>query len=148
MTNIKGDGGSTPSQYALPEGCSELQDLVEFKGMNFAIGNIFKAAYRMGSCNHADKEYDLKKIIWFAERELALCRGENYKELKVQTVLEVDLSGKRKPRTITLNYDPHQKYGVGVVDCTAKVPTRTPLINMIPERKPYKSDFDFSLLDR
>lgn len=134
MTNVKGDGGSTPSQYALPEGASELQDLVEFKGMNFAIGNIFKAAYRMGSCNHADKEYDLKKIIWFAERELAVCRGESYKELKLTKIPPV------------LNYDPHQKYGVGVIDCAAKTPTSIPLINMIPVRKPYKSDFDLNQL--
>lgn len=63
-------GGSTPSQYAIPPDAKELQDLIEYRSMNFAIGNIFKAAYRMGYCSHADKVYDLKKIIWFAEREL------------------------------------------------------------------------------
>lgn len=63
-------GGSTPSQYALPEGANEIQDLIEYRGMNFAVGNIFKATYRLGHCGHADKAYDLRKIIWFAEREL------------------------------------------------------------------------------
>jgi len=63
-------GGSTPSQYALPIGASELQDLIEHRGMNFAVGNIFKAAFRLGHCDHSDPARDLRKIIYFAEREL------------------------------------------------------------------------------
>lgn len=63
-------GGSTPSQYGLPSEAKELQDLIEYREMNFAIGNIFKACYRMGSCNHSDKLRDLRKILWFAQREL------------------------------------------------------------------------------
>jgi len=35
--------------------------------MSFAVGNIFKAAYRMGQKGEV---YDLNKIIWFAKREL------------------------------------------------------------------------------
>ena len=61
-------GGSCPSQYSLPVGCKELQDLIEFREMNFAIGNIFKAVCRMGSCSHSDRVRDLNKIIWFANR--------------------------------------------------------------------------------
>lgn len=64
------NGGST-SYYQLPEGATELLDLIEAKGMNFAIGNIFKAAYRLGSKEGVDRAYDLRKIIFFAERELA-----------------------------------------------------------------------------
>lgn len=56
--------------YELPENAKELQDLIEFKNMNFAIGNIFKAAYRLGDKKGTSKEYDLNKIIFFAEREL------------------------------------------------------------------------------
>jgi len=63
-------GGSTPHQYALPPHCTELQDLIEHREMNFALGNIFKAAYRMGTCSHSDATRDLNKIIWFANREL------------------------------------------------------------------------------
>ena len=37
--------------------------------MNFAIGNIFKACYRMGRKEGADELYDLNKIIFFAKRE-------------------------------------------------------------------------------
>ena len=63
-------GGSTPSQYALPASAVELQDLIEHREMNFAVGNIFKAAYRLGRKDGISAEYDLRKIIWFAEREL------------------------------------------------------------------------------
>lgn len=66
----KGDGGSTPSQYALPADAKELQDLIEFREMNFAVGNIFKACYRLGTKDGVTAEYDLRKIIFFAEREL------------------------------------------------------------------------------
>ena len=69
MDNEK-QGGDTPNQYALPEGATVLQDLIEYRDMNFATGNIFKAAYRLGVCGHADRASDLRKIIWFARREL------------------------------------------------------------------------------
>lgn len=64
----KSDGGSTPDQYELPEGATELQDLIEWRDMNFALGNIFKAAYRMGTKNN--DMYELKKIQWFIDREI------------------------------------------------------------------------------
>ena len=64
------NGGSTPSQYALPTDAKELQDLIEHREMNFAVGNIFKACYRLGTKDGVSAEYDLNKIIWFAEREL------------------------------------------------------------------------------
>ncbi len=64
------DGGSTPEQYGLPDGATELQDLIEYRDMNFAIGNIFKACYRLGRCSHSDTKRDLNKIKWFVEREL------------------------------------------------------------------------------
>ena len=67
---LKNDGGSNPTQYGLPEGATELQDLIEYRNMNFATGNIFKAAYRLGHCEHSDAKRDLNKIIWFAQREL------------------------------------------------------------------------------
>ena len=65
------DGGSS-SYYKLPEGTTELADLIEAKEMNFNVGNIFKAAYRLGNKPGNDRAYDLRKIIFFAERELAL----------------------------------------------------------------------------
>ena len=66
---VKSDGGST-TYYDLPPGAKDLGDLVEYKDMNFNVGNIFKASYRLGEKEGTDKEYDLRKIIYFAQREL------------------------------------------------------------------------------
>lgn len=63
-------GGSNPDQYSLPTGAKEIQDLIEYREMNFAQGNMFKAVYRQGYCEHSDAARDLRKIIWFAKREL------------------------------------------------------------------------------
>lgn len=63
--------GWSSTYYVLPEHAKELQDLIEYRNMNFAVGNIFKAAYRLGEKSGVDREYDLQKIIWFAQRELA-----------------------------------------------------------------------------
>jgi hypothetical protein len=62
-------GGSNPKQYGLPEGSKDLQDLIEYRNMNFALGNIFKACYRFGTCDHSDELREINKILWFAERE-------------------------------------------------------------------------------
>lgn len=68
---VTSDGGST-SYYELPTGATELNDLIEHKGMSFALGNIFKACYRFGEKDAASRMYDLNKIIYFAERLKAL----------------------------------------------------------------------------
>lgn len=62
--------GWSSDYYKLPDGAVELQDLIEYREMNFSVGNIFKAAYRLGHKDGTDAEYDLRKIIWFAQREL------------------------------------------------------------------------------
>jgi len=69
MSKIKSDGGST-DYYRLPEGATELLDLIDHKQMSFGIANIFKACYRFGEKEQTDRAYDLRKIIFFAEREL------------------------------------------------------------------------------
>lgn len=72
---VASDGG--PSEYYdFPEGCSTLNDLIEYKGMSFAQGNIFKAAYRLGNKEGISLEYDLRKIKYYADRMLAQI-GEN-----------------------------------------------------------------------
>ncbi|NIH74389.1 hypothetical protein FHV99_001596 [Ochrobactrum sp. P20RRXII] len=68
---VTSDGGGT-SYYELPAGATELNDLIEHKGMSFALGNIFKACYRFGEKDAASRMYDLNKIIYFAERLKAL----------------------------------------------------------------------------
>lgn len=74
-TNEK-PGGSTPSQYSLPPGAKELQDLIEHRNMNFAQGNIFKAQYRRGTCSHSDELRDARKTLWFAQREVDRLEAE------------------------------------------------------------------------
>lgn len=64
---ITSDGKATV-YYDFPEGASTLNDIIEFKNMSFARGNIFKAAYRLGEKNGIDDIYDLNKIIYYAER--------------------------------------------------------------------------------
>ena len=68
--------GGSSGYYQLPSWAKELQDLIEFKNMNFAVANIFKAAYRLGEKTGTSKEYDLEKIIWFAQRELERTKRE------------------------------------------------------------------------
>ncbi|MGA0397425.1 MAG: hypothetical protein ACO3O3_09700 [Ilumatobacteraceae bacterium] len=77
-TTVKSDGWST-SYYELPEGASELQDLIEHRGMNFSVGNIFKACYRLGRKDGATTLYDLNKIKWYAEREIARLEADKEK---------------------------------------------------------------------
>lgn len=66
----RSDGGST-RYYDLPTGAVDLNDLIEHKGMSFAQGNIFKACYRLGEKDGTTQAYDLRKIIFFAQRMLA-----------------------------------------------------------------------------
>lgn len=67
---IVSDGSST-DYYLLPPGATDLLDLIEHKRMGFGLGNIFKACYRLGEKGGTDAAYDLRKIIFFATRELA-----------------------------------------------------------------------------
>lgn len=78
MTNkIKSDGGST-SYYDLPKHATELRHLISHKGMSFARGNIMKAVYRLGEKDGADVEYDINKVIFFANELLEMHkRGEH-----------------------------------------------------------------------
>ena len=68
--HVSKTGGSTPQQYGIPENAKDLQDLIEYRNMNFAIGNIFKACYRLGMKEDVSVEYDLNKMKWFIEREI------------------------------------------------------------------------------
>lgn len=62
------NGGST-DYYNIPKGTTDIQDLIEYLNMNFSMGNIFKACWRIGRKEGIDDLYDLNKIIFFAERE-------------------------------------------------------------------------------
>ena len=80
MAKTDNNGGST-DYYKLPKKAKDLQDLIEYKGMNFAQGNMFKAMYRMNEDNHSSKVRDLNKVIWFAEREIKRLEEETKDEV-------------------------------------------------------------------
>jgi hypothetical protein len=67
--------GWSSNYYQIPESAKEIQDLIEHRDMNFSVGNIFKAAYRLGQKTGTTEEYDLEKIIWFAKREIERLKG-------------------------------------------------------------------------
>jgi hypothetical protein len=76
---MKSDGSST-DYYKIPEGATDLLDLIEYKGMDFGVGNIFKACYRLGEKEGIDQAYDLRKIVFFAQRKLDLLEKEKVDE--------------------------------------------------------------------
>jgi len=61
--------GWASDYYELPKEAKQLQDLIEYRDMNFAMATIFKACYRFGHKPGTTKLYDIEKILWFAERE-------------------------------------------------------------------------------
>lgn len=76
--NSENNGGNT-DYYAVPEGAETLNDLIEHKGMNFAIGNMFKAVYCLTDGRHGgtNTERELNKIIYYAKREKERIKREN-----------------------------------------------------------------------
>ena len=76
------NGGST-DYYKLPTWATELQHLIEHKNMNFALGNVFKACYRLGEAPHSEAIRDLNKMIWFATMEKE--RLERVQQRKTET---------------------------------------------------------------
>ena len=65
---VKSPKGDDADYYKLPSNATDLQDLIEYKKMDFATGNIFKACFRLGEKSGTSREYDLDKIIYFANR--------------------------------------------------------------------------------
>ena len=62
--------GSTASYYELPEGCTELQDLISYRNMNAQDGEIIRAIYRKGRASHSDTLRDAKKVLFYAKAEV------------------------------------------------------------------------------
>lgn len=86
--------GSTASYYELPAGAKELQDLISAKDMNAQLGEIFRACYRYGYCPHSPKLREIKKIIFYAQAELA--RLEKL-EIKTPALMQTSKPGSWLP---------------------------------------------------
>ena len=69
-------GGSTPEQYEFPPGMTQLYQLIQFRDMNHALGEIFCATFRMGI--KATDLYNINKILWYAQcyKDQILKEGE------------------------------------------------------------------------
>lgn len=89
MKKEKSDG-STANYYQLPEGATQLQDLISFKDMNAQIGEIFRAAYRYGQVEHSARLRDAKKIKFYIEAEIE--RLEKYGEDEIRPQQEKKVS--------------------------------------------------------
>lgn len=62
--------GSTADYYVLPEGATQLQDLISHRNLNAQLGEIFRACYRFGLADHSDQLRDAKKIRFYAQAEV------------------------------------------------------------------------------
>lgn len=69
--------GSSADYYQLPQGATQLQDLISHRNMNAQMGEIFRAAYRYGMASHSDQLRDAKKIKFYIDAEIK--RLENVK---------------------------------------------------------------------
>lgn len=71
--------GSTADYYQLPAGATQLRDLIQHRNMNHADGEIFCAIYRKGHCSHSSRLREAKKVLSYAQAEVA--RLEKYGEV-------------------------------------------------------------------
>jgi hypothetical protein len=78
LGNKEQSDGSTASYYELPEGATELQDLISYLNLNGQMAEIFRACYRYGKVSHSPKLRDAKKIKYYIEAEIK--RLEQYGE--------------------------------------------------------------------
>lgn len=62
--------GTTASYYELPEGCTELQDLISHRNLNAQDGEMFRAIYRKGRASHSDELRDARKVLFYAQAEV------------------------------------------------------------------------------
>ncbi len=94
MKDIKIDssynnGGKT-DYYSLPKNAETLSDLIEYKQMQHGIGEMFKAIYALQErANRSGNSFssevrELNKIIWFAERRLAILKKEEKPKVSIE----------------------------------------------------------------
>lgn len=111
--------GNSSAYYKLPEYATDIQDLIEFRNMNFAQGNILKAIYRIGEKPGVDAIYDLEKIIWFANREINRLNKNNISKPSTKSSPK-DIIEKEKNlvSNIMKNIDISQPVGTEIVYTT------------------------------
>lgn len=80
-TPTTNNGGDT-DYYSINPSWQTAQDIIEARQMNFAQGNIFKAAFTFNAGRHEATTYEreLNKIAWFVNRELKRLHSTNSKD--------------------------------------------------------------------
>lgn len=68
-TTVTSDGSSA-DYYVLPEGATQLQDLISARDMNAQDGEMFRALYRKGRCSHSSRLREAKKVLFYAQAEV------------------------------------------------------------------------------
>ena len=83
MTDVT---GSDNQLYDFPPGTACFADLAD--GMSFNRASILKSVLRWGEKDGTEKEYDLAKIIWYANREMCLLQTGRTAQSDVAPELE------------------------------------------------------------
>ncbi len=69
------DNVNHPSHYTT--GKIEVIDFIEAWNLNFNLGNVIKYVCRAGKKNHQSEIEDLKKAIFYLQRQVDLLGGRN-----------------------------------------------------------------------
>ena len=75
-----------PSHYT--DGKIEVIDFIEQKNLNFHRGNAVKYIARAGKKDPAKEVEDLRKAVWYLNREITRLTGENPNAALISAVIE------------------------------------------------------------
>lgn len=80
------DAVNHPSHYT--DGKIEVIDFIEQKNLNFHRGNAVKYIARAGKKDPAKEVEDLRKAVWYLNREIKRLTGENPNAALISEVIE------------------------------------------------------------
>ena len=80
------DNVNHPSHYT--DGKIEVIDFIEQKNLNFHRGNAVKYIARAGKKDPAKEVEDLRKAVWYLNREIKRLTGENPNAALISEVIE------------------------------------------------------------
>lgn len=80
-------GGAGNIYWDIPDGATQLQDLIEHKNMNGNVKDVFKACYRLNEKDGTDNVYDVEKMAYYSLRELGrILNTKDYISLAVKLI--------------------------------------------------------------
>lgn len=74
--NCQSDGGAAAHDQ-LPDGATQLQDLIRHRNMNPRIGQIFRLCYRYGHASRHDALRDARMMLFHARAEVERLERES-----------------------------------------------------------------------